>query len=968
MKVLHLIQRYAPAVGGSETWCREVSQRLAVAGHEMTVLTFDVVEEDEFWRDPPVEQCTLRLGRLAWDNGVLVRRYKRSLPVHSLYHSLLKVVLDRWLRIYFYGPHSVEMYGRLLAEVRTADVVHLHTVPYPHNLVGYLAARLRGKRVVITPHFHPGHPHYERWSNYWLLKHCDAVITVSEYERDYLAGKGVGVESIVTSGNGVDVEAYHATGLARFRADLLRAHGLAANVRAIVFVGRKVEYKGIATLVEAWKRLPLHQDVALFLVGPSSPWFEDFYASLPVGDRTRIIDLGVVSHADKVHLLHLADLLVLPSRFEAFGIVLLEAWACGTPVIAAATGAMPGIVGDGGLVFEFGDPVDLAGKMQRLLGDPDLASGMAQKGRARLLERYTWDKIAHVAKRAYAPGPVTPGRLRVLICSNLFPPHTSGGAEIVARKEAIILQDLGVDVQVFCGRLDTGMNPSYQAKADNDELVKTRVSFSPADISGDSWNFHNDTIRRQFASVLDRFAPDVVHFHNLVGLSVRMVDECEARAIPTVLTLHDYWGICFKNTMLKNDGALCTQGGFDCLGCQTTLVGESAVPSPVRNSHLLLSLGKVDRFVSPSQYLADRYAANGIPRDRISVIRNGIDLERFKNVPRERETFTLGFIGYLGKHKGLDVLLRALSLIPDSEGVRLLVVGDGEQRESLKALCRELRLDRPVTFCGRVENQNIAATYEQIDVLIVPSVWPENSPVTITEAMASAIPVIASDIGGIGELVEHQVTGLLAPPRDARALADLIQRLRKDSELRRDMGRRARAKIGREGVRGQVGRLLEIFTALSSEPTTRHAPAFDLLLYSADRCWDRGIGEMLRQLARVEKRLERRLLLCRLDLCDEDTFRAAKLLLLPAPGGDSLRLGLEALQRGIPLVVSNSAGESTELCRQSNAGLVYADHDELAECVALLLTEEPLRQALGATGRGFVQRHAAQLAASSGTM
>ena len=182
------------------------------------------------------------------------------------------------------------------------------------------------------------------------------------------------------------------------------------------------------------------------------------------------------------------------------------------------------------------------------------------------------------------------------------------------------------------------------------------------------------------------------------------------------------------------------------------------------------------------------------------------------------------------------------------------------------------------------------------------------------------------------------------------------------------MGRRARAKIGREGVRGQVGRLLEIFTALSSEPTTRHAPAFDLLLYSADRCWDRGIGEMLRQLARVEKRLERRLLLCRLDLCDEDTFRAAKLLLLPAPGGDSLRLGLEALQRGIPLVVSNSAGESTELCRQSNAGLVYADHDELAECVALLLTEEPLRQALGATGRGFVQRHAAQLAASSGTM
>jgi glycosyltransferase involved in cell wall biosynthesis len=955
MKVLHLIQRYAPAVGGSETWCREVCQQLAAAGDEMKVLTLDVIEEEDFWSDPPVERCATRLGRLAWDDRVLVRRYRRSLPVHALYHSLLKIVLDRWLRIYFYGPHSVEMYGRLLSEVRTADIVHLHTVPYPHNLVGYLAARLRGKPVVITPHFHPDHPHYERWSNYWLLKHCDAVIAVSEYERDYLAGKGVSPDRIVITGNGVHVDEYRPTDPARFKATLREAHGVADDVRAIVFIGRKLEYKGIATLVEAFKRLPHKLGAALFLAGPSSAWFDDFYQGLPPSDREKIIDLGVLSHADKVDLLHLADVLVLPSRFEAFGIVLLEAWACGTPVIAASTGAMPGIVSDGGFVFEYGNVDRLAVQIERLLEDGDLASRMGRRGRERLLERYTWGRIASATRCAYGSARAARRQFRVLICSNLFPPHASGGAEIVAHKEALILKDLGVDVEVFCGGLDGNVDRAYRVKAEDGELRKTRVSLSLEDISGEWWNFDNDVIRQRFASVLERFGPHVVHFHNLVGLSAKMIDECEQRRISTVLTLHDYWGICFKNTMLKNDGSVCMAGGFDCLGCKTTLMGPLSTPSPTRNSHILLSLAKVDRFVSPSQYLADRYAANGIPRDRILVMRNGIDPERFPASRREHEVFSLGFIGYLGKHKGLDVLLRALALLPDSGEVRLLVAGDGEERQNLEALCQELRLGHLVTFRGRVQNQHIAAIYAQIDVLVVPSVWPENSPVTITEAMASGIPVIASDIGGVSELVENEVTGLLAPPRDSRALADSIERLRKDAELRSEMGQNALAKIRQEGAKDQVIRLLQVFTQVSSGKREPRDPGFDVLLYSSDRYWDRGVRDMLRQLASLETRLGRRLLLCRMDLCNKDALRTAKLLLLPASGRDSLLHGLKALQLRIPLLVNSTAAEPRELCRQSNAGLVYSDADELRECLATLLTHEALRKALGAKGHAFIQ-------------
>lgn len=403
MRVLHVIQRYPPAVGGSETWCREVSRYLSVVGDTVKVLTLDIQDEEEYWRDPPQDQWTTRLGRLDWDGPVLVRRYRRSLPIHLVHHLLFKTVLDRILGLYFYGPHSAEMYGQMYHEAKAADVIHLHTIPYPHNFIGYMAARLCKKRVVITPHFHPGHEHYERRTNYWLLKRCDAVICVSGYERDYLVSKGVDARKIVVTGNGVHVGAYVPTDLARFRTQIAQRHALSAATKIIVFLGRKLEYKGIATLVDACRVLSAQDDVVLCLAGPSSPWFDEYYGALAEQERQRIIDLGTVAEGDKVNLLHVADVLVLPSRFEAFGIVFLEAWACGIPVIGAATGAIPSVIGEGGLTFAYGDPQGLVEALRTILGSPQRARAMAVAGHRRLTEQFTWEKIGYATRQAYFP-------------------------------------------------------------------------------------------------------------------------------------------------------------------------------------------------------------------------------------------------------------------------------------------------------------------------------------------------------------------------------------------------------------------------------------------------------------------------------------------------------------------------------------------------------------------------------------
>src|SRR5262245_13427478 len=101
MRILHIIHRYPPAVGGSETWCREICQQLASVGAEVSVLTLDVLEEEEFWKEPSVRKSTMRLGRIDWDGLVFIRRYKRSLPVYTVYHFVLRIILDRAFNIYF---------------------------------------------------------------------------------------------------------------------------------------------------------------------------------------------------------------------------------------------------------------------------------------------------------------------------------------------------------------------------------------------------------------------------------------------------------------------------------------------------------------------------------------------------------------------------------------------------------------------------------------------------------------------------------------------------------------------------------------------------------------------------------------------------------------------------------------------------------------------------------------------------
>ncbi|MFQ5718227.1 MAG: glycosyltransferase family 4 protein [Acidobacteriota bacterium] len=402
MNVLHVIQRYEPAIGGAETWCREVSRRQVRLGHRVRVVTLDIVDETEFWSEAAGDDRCRHLGALDLDHGVEVRRFHRSLPPRLVHHLLLRGLCDGLLDRFMLGPHSAEMMVHLDAEVAWADVVHLHSLPYPHNGLGLRAARRAGRPVVLTPHWHVGHRDYERPHQFRLLRRVDRLVAVTRHEKAVLIRRGVQAERIVVSGNGAP-----APGAVPDRRDARRWLGRHAPVAdgdaVVVCLARQMREKGLETLVRAVERL--REDgrrVWLVTAGPQQDWFARWVSARSASGRGGVIDVGRVSDEAKGLLLAAADVFAMPSLHEAFGIVFLEAWQAGLPVIGGDSAAQREVIGRGGCTVPFGDVSALAAAMSLYLDDPTAAREAVACGKQALSERFNWDAVVSVVESCYA--------------------------------------------------------------------------------------------------------------------------------------------------------------------------------------------------------------------------------------------------------------------------------------------------------------------------------------------------------------------------------------------------------------------------------------------------------------------------------------------------------------------------------------------------------------------------------------
>jgi len=324
---------------------------------------------------------------------------------------------------------------------------------------------------------------------------------------------------------------------------------------------------------------------------------------------------------------------------------------------------------------------------------------------------------------------------------------------------------------------------------------------------------------RQMRRLLRDFSPDVVHFHSVHHhLTMAAVDACFEYGVPVVWTLHDYRTVCPATSLPRGDEVCerCAEGRFwHCvLGrCKSGEVSRSlaaAIESYV--TRVRGCLAKVACYIAPSRFLARTVKEMGLPARRIEVVPNPVVCG---NEPAmgSRAAGELLYVGRLSREKGVETLVRAVSVLPD---VRLRVVGDGPDMHALRALADATGAD--VAFDGWLNAEGVRGRMRETTLLCVPSIWYENCPGVVLEAMTLGLPVVASSIGGLTELLDAGRTGWLAPPGDVTAWSGVLRSALAQPERSARLARAALARVReRHDPTRFIERIEELYRSVAPE-------------------------------------------------------------------------------------------------------------------------------------------------------
>lgn len=404
MKCAHFIHRYWPARGGSEKFFEEISERLAADGNDVSVFTTEAIDIQHYWLPDKEMNDVSRETH----NGVDVRRFKvRKLPKHPQALRVLGKVPGSLPRSFFSFPSP--MVPDMLRAARSDEpfnIVHATALPYDAILYcASVAAKRRGVPLVYSPFFHLGESgnedvrkHYTRPNQMKMVKSADMVTVQTDIERDFLLSNGMDPAKMIKLGMGINPSELVGGMGERFR----EKHGLLGPI--VCYIGPKTYDKGTFHLVQAMQKLWAQGDPAtLVLAGTNIEDFTRYLEKLPAKVKDNCLMLDYVDDSDKRDMLDACDLLVLPSRSDSFGIVFLEAWYYGKPVVGASAGGIPGLVRDGvdGLLVPFGDVKELALAIQKILLDADYAKELGSAGHDRVLAEFTWDEKYAVVKKLY---------------------------------------------------------------------------------------------------------------------------------------------------------------------------------------------------------------------------------------------------------------------------------------------------------------------------------------------------------------------------------------------------------------------------------------------------------------------------------------------------------------------------------------------------------------------------------------
>ena len=381
MKILQGCVRYPPAPGGAETVVKAYSEGLRDLGHDVEVITTDLYTETPFVKKEMPSEV----------NGINVTRHK-AYTVSGEAHYVL-------------APGMVQSFLS-----KKADIIHTHSYGYFQNHAGWIRERFQSTPWVITPHFHPSwsmwggakrktlREFYDTVIGKGTMESADLITCVSKHERDMLVSEiGISQDNIKIIYNGINWNDWQILP----DKNIFRKQYPDISDKFVLFAGRLATNKGLSDLISAMD-LVNQKSVDLVITG----------ADMGLGKQlekeasekgVRMYRLGHIDDETYRSVLAAAEMLVLPSEYEAFGIVLLEAAAAETAVIGTNVGGIPEAMspGNNGLIVEYNDVDNLSKSIATLLDDAKLCKEMGKAGRV-WAKNFSWDSILKELEQEYS--------------------------------------------------------------------------------------------------------------------------------------------------------------------------------------------------------------------------------------------------------------------------------------------------------------------------------------------------------------------------------------------------------------------------------------------------------------------------------------------------------------------------------------------------------------------------------------
>jgi L-malate glycosyltransferase len=669
-----------------------------------------------------------------------------------------------------YSAKSLWTRLRLAHYLRRNNIAAVHAFDFYTNLTLIPAARLAGVPVVIGSQRQLGDllSRSKSRAQAAVLRWCDAVVCNSQSAANQIVNHGIRESRVVVIGNGLPESAFdEAPPLLPCYSGVLRV-GMIARMNT-QSKNHKMFLRAAARLCSRFPNLK----VVLAGEGPLRPEFEREAESL--GLKSCVHFLG--DRRDISAVLASLDVSVLPSSSESLSNTILESMAAGIPVVASRVGGNPELITPGrGVLVAPDDEKGFADAIEHLLRDAALRADLGRNAKRFAQANFTLQHMSERYEELYSELLQKKNWNRHLALSEPSRKQKQIRVAIVAPSSRYVG---GQSVQA----------ESLMRNWQGDAAVEARfIPIDPALPRAIAWVERIPFLRTLIREPL-YFA---ALWRGLKGAEIAHIFSAS------------YWSFLLAPTPAW---------------CVAQLRGAKTVVhyhSGEARDHLCRFCGvrsvleDSDRLVVPSQHLSDVFGGFGFDAD---VVPNTVDSAQFRF--RERKPLRAKLICTRGFHRyyGIDVVVEAFAQIQQNHpAAQLDLVGEGPLEPRIRELAQQMRLTG-VRFGGAMPHRDVAHCYHAADIFINASNL-DNMPVSILEAFASGTPVVTTAPEGMSYLVEHERTGLLSEPGDARALADNVLRLLKHPELASRLARNAHEEVQRYSW--QIVRLqwLDIYRSL----------------------------------------------------------------------------------------------------------------------------------------------------------